>query len=86
MAESNSEERTHSSSPAATPQTDFPIRDLIFDSKRADILAHDLCAECMHRCLRKKRYMRYCKNRQCYCDYSRYVRPYRPCVSSPSIK
>ncbi|KAF8116796.1 hypothetical protein N665_0014s0058 [Sinapis alba] len=81
MAESNPEKRIHSFNPAATPQTDFQTRDLIFHSKSSDGFDQfSFCHECESHCRRKKRRLLYCYHRGrygCYCDY-RSVVPFSP--------
>lgn len=82
MAESNSEKRIHSSNPAATPQTDFQKRDLIFHGKR--LYGFDrfwFCHDCVHYCGRKNRRLLSCYRRRhfgCYCDYRSIVPSYAP--------
>lgn len=83
MAESNSEKRIHSSNPAATPQTDFQKRDLIFHGKSS--YGYDdfsFCHECLRYCYGKKRHVLHCyrRRRGCYCDYRdyRYIVPHFP--------
>ncbi|RID66407.1 hypothetical protein BRARA_D01550 [Brassica rapa] len=74
FANSFSEDKKNISSQAPSPQLDIQIKNQVLHDENikphaaSDTL--DICQECAHRCIRKRRFVLDCRRLACYCDYS----------------
>ncbi|KAF8083338.1 hypothetical protein N665_0780s0011 [Sinapis alba] len=76
FAKSFSEDKTYISSHATSPQLDIQTNNqILFDDKikpQAAKIPIGFCQECVHHCIRKKRFMLDCRKFAYYCDHSKY--------------